>query len=103
MRNTFKYALVSVLWPAMVVSAQIASVKPYSEPDALDIYRALIAPQSKRWSPLLLSTTVEPKICSVSEKEITNPEFRQAMDAFHEVNEQVWDLSRVLSDSEDDK
>jgi hypothetical protein len=55
----------------------------------------LLQQQSKR-SLLLLSTTVEPKVCTVKAKEITDPEFRQAMDAFHEVNEQVWELSRTL-------
>jgi len=97
---TFKYALVSVLWPAMVVSAQTAPVKAYSEPDAVEVYGALFAPRSKR--PILfLSTTVKPQICSVSEKEaseIKDPEFREAMNAFRDVNEHVWDLSGVLKE-----
>jgi|HubBroStandDraft_6_1064221.scaffolds.fasta_scaffold243919_2 hypothetical protein len=96
--NTLKYALVSVLWPAMVVSAQSAAVKVYSEPDAAEVYGALFATRSKK--PILfLSTTVKPHICSVSEKEaeqIKDPAFREAMSAFRDVNEQVWDLSRVL-------
>jgi hypothetical protein len=60
---------------------------------------ALFAPQSKRL--ILLSTTVKPKTCSMSEneaREIKNPEFREAMNAFRDVNEQVWDLSRVFGD-----
>ena len=95
MRNGFKGAFVAVLLSAMVAGGQIASVKAYSEPDAQKIYRALIAPQGKR--VLVLSTTIERKNCSVNEKEIPDPEFRKAMAAFHDVNEQVWDLSKVLS------
>jgi hypothetical protein len=78
----------------MVVSGQIASVKAYSEPDAQEIYRALMAPYKR--PILVLSTTIDEKTCSVSEKEIKDPEFRKAMATFHEVNEQVWDLSKVL-------
>jgi hypothetical protein len=100
MMNILKYALVSVLWPAMVVSAQIASVKAYSAADAAEVYGALFALRSKK-PTLVLSTTVKPKICSVSEKDATgikDPQFREAMNAFRDVNEQVWDLSSVLSD-----
>jgi hypothetical protein len=97
MKNTLKYALVSVLWPPMVMSAQIAPVKAYSETNVLEVYKALIGPQSNK-SFLVRSTTVEPINCSVSGKEITDFEFREAMNAFHDVNEQVWDLSRALGD-----
>ena len=98
--NTVKYALVSVLWPAMVVSAQIASVKAYSAPDAAEVYGALFALRSKK-PVLVLSTTVKPKICSVSEKDATgieDPQFREAMNGFRDINEHVWDLSSVLGD-----
>lgn len=100
MMNTFKCALVSVLWPAMVVSAQIASVKAYSAPDAAEVYRGLFALRGKK-PVLVLSTTVGPKACSVSEKDakaIKDPQFREAMDAFRDVNERLWDLSSVLGD-----
>src|SRR5450631_1070393 len=95
--RTLKYVLVSILGLAMLMSAQPASVKSYSDPDAREVYRALIAPQAKR-SPLLLSTTVKPWICLVSPKEIADPEFRESMEVFHDVNQEVWDLSSVLSD-----
>jgi hypothetical protein len=72
-------------------------VKAYSEPDVLEVYKALIGPQSKK-SLLILSTSGEPTICSVNAKDITDPEFRKAVNAFHDVNKQVWDLSGVLSD-----
>jgi hypothetical protein len=97
MMNTSKYAFVSVLWPAMVMSAQIASVKAYSEPDVLEVYNALLGPQIKK-SLLVLSTSVKPTICSVSLKEITDSEFGNARKAFQDVNEEAWDLSRVLND-----
>jgi len=98
--NTFKYALVRLLWPAMVVSTQKAPVRDYSEPDAAEVYGALSALQSKR-PFLFLSTTVKPRICSVSEekaRQIKDPAFREAMNAFRDVNEHVWDLSRMLKD-----
>jgi hypothetical protein len=95
--RTLKYALVSILGLAMLMSAQTASVKSYSDPDAREVYRALITPQAKR-PPLLLSTTVKPWICSVSPKEIADPEYREAVEVFQDVNQEVWDLSSVLSD-----
>jgi hypothetical protein len=88
MANTLKYAPVAVFWLAIFVSTQTASEKVYPEPDAAEVYRALLAPRSKR-PALVLSTTVEPRICSVDEKEtkgINDPEFREAMNAFREVN-----------------
>ena len=96
MSKAFKYAVV-VLWPALAVSGQVASARAYSEPDAQEIYRALIAPYGRH--TLVVSTTIDRKSCSVSEKEITDPEFRKAMAAFNDVNERIWDLSKVLGQS----
>jgi hypothetical protein len=79
----------------MVMSAQVAALRAYTDPAALEVYKALIGTQRKK--PLLIrSTTVEPLNCSVTGKEITDPKFREAMNAFNDVNDQVWDLSRAL-------
>jgi hypothetical protein len=95
--SRFKFVLVSALWPAIVLSSQTASLRAYSEPDAAEVYRALIGPQNKR-SFLVLSTSRGPNTCSFSEKEIADPEFRQAMHSFRDMKEQKWDLSSVLGD-----
>ncbi len=96
MRKKLKCVLVSLLW-LQWSSGQIAPVKAYSEANVPEVYKTLIGPQSKK-SFLVRSTTLAPMNCSVSGKEITDTEFREAMSAFLAVNEQAWDLSQVLGE-----
>jgi hypothetical protein len=79
----------------MIVSAQIGSRKAYSEPDAAQIYEELVPTQHQKVVPVLTTTAV-PETCTAKEKDILNPAFREAMEAFNEVNKQKWDLSEEL-------
>src|ERR1700690_3213867 len=94
MRNAFEYAVLGLLWPAILLGAQVGSTKAYSEPDAAQIYEVLSSGRQQK--VLTLTTNAQSGTCSVNPKEIPNPAFREAMEAFNDVNKQNWDLSEEL-------
>jgi hypothetical protein len=94
MSNAFEYALLALLWPAMAQGAQVDSWKVYSEPDSARIYEVLSSARHQK--VLTLTTNAQSGTCSVNPKEIPDPAFREAMEAFNDVNKQNWDLSEEL-------
>jgi len=99
-RNAASFAIVLVF--VTLTFPPIASCQTpveYADPDAFNVYSALIPTPISGRAVLVVDATRNPPRCSLNEEDIPDPDFREALQDFHRANEQVRTLAKEFRSS----
>jgi hypothetical protein len=94
-RNAASFAIVLVFVTlTLPCFAYCQNPVAYTDPDAFNVYLALMPTPINGRAVLVVDATRNPERCSLNDESIPDPDFREAMHDFHRANKQVRTLAR---------